>query len=370
MQDAYVAGEKEVQPDLNSFKIVLNAWKKAAKSNPYAAERAQDTLTFMGHLYETGENYLSQPNAECYNIVLEAWARSRHSEAPREAEDLFMLMNLLSLEDEDMRPTQTSFNHLLKIWSRSNNPAATVRVESLLNQMHHFSDVEGYEGVKPNAVSYNAAIHTFALYENGSSPWKAEKILKQGEQQFKENGHSCINTESFNLVIEAFTKLPNLKGPTRSRAVLKRQKTLYESGLKDCKPDVYSYSSVLSSYASFSGSQKEKSQAFTVAKETFEEMNDSKVFPNHVTYGIMLKACARLPIGEERRRSTEYYFQKACENGCVDDMVLSRMREAATPDHYQSLMNGLTRKTLPKKWILQVPADDKKIRRLRQLEKV
>ena len=38
MKDAYVAGVKEVKPDIDSFKIILNAWRKAVPKNEIEAD--------------------------------------------------------------------------------------------------------------------------------------------------------------------------------------------------------------------------------------------------------------------------------------------------------------------------------------------
>ncbi len=77
MQDAYAAGEISVQPDVESFRLVLRAWSQAAHKGEeeYAPHRALRLLEWMANLYESGQNDLLQPDADCFDIVLSAWVK-------------------------------------------------------------------------------------------------------------------------------------------------------------------------------------------------------------------------------------------------------------------------------------------------------
>ena len=46
MKDVYVAGVKEVKPDIDLFKIILNAWRKAVPKNEIEA----DDFVLLGDL--------------------------------------------------------------------------------------------------------------------------------------------------------------------------------------------------------------------------------------------------------------------------------------------------------------------------------
>jgi hypothetical protein len=132
---------------------------------------------------------------------------------------------------------------------------------------------------------------------------------------------------------------------------------LYEDGCESCKPDVFGYTSVIASCAAETGmwNKDERTTAFYVAMKTYTELKKSDDKPNHVTYGTMLKACARLlpPGSSVRRKTVRKIFRECCEAGCVGDMAISRLREAA-PEVYKELLQGHSKHALPEEWTCNV----------------
>ena len=51
-----------------------------------------------------------------------------------------------------------------------------------------------------------------------------------------------------------------------------------------------------------------------------------------------------------RKKWSRQLFQESKEKGLVGDMVLSRFREAATPEDYKELMEGFSKRSLPVAW--------------------
>lgn len=358
MQDAYIAGDMEVQPNLESFKMIINAWSKASKDERDAPFRAQAVLDWMIQLYENRTNDLAQPDQECFDILLHTWAMSG---APEEAENLMRLLDVSYREGNiNIRPTCLSFNHLLTAWANSEEPEGAQRAEDLLHHMRHLSVIDGNEDMKPNRDSYMTVISAWTRRGTLESAKSADSILKLAINEVGKNRDEYIDAIMFNLVSDAYAKTSYRKAHLKSRAVLDQQRALYENGHDRCKPDVYSFSSVLGSCASLGGSKIERRSAFEVARRTFEDMCTLGVIPNHVTYGTMLKACARLlPTGKERVKYVREYFKMACKSGCVGNMVMRRFEEAASSDQYRGLMKGVTRDSLPAEWIASVPKYDK-----------
>jgi hypothetical protein len=369
MQDAYSSGQEDVQPDVESFRLVLKAWSQA-KGEAYAPQRAQRLLEWMVQLSESGENDLAQPDADCFDIVLNAWAGSNQENAPQRTENLIMYMDLLcSSGNEKAKPTTTHFNHVLTAWSRSKlSVAAAQRAEDILKHMLLLSERKHNQHLSPNLSSYTATISAWARSGDDDCGRRAERILKQAELQYKLQNDANVSPDTimYNLVIDAHAKTSARKAPQRARAVLDRLISQYQKGNKKCTPDVYSFTSVLSACASLAGSAsvEEKRRAFEIASSTFSEMYRFNLVPNHVSYGTMLKACSRLlPFGKERTKFTREYFRKACRDGCVGEMVLNRLEEAASPAQLRGLMNGTTKNALPPEWTSKVPENELYIRK-------
>lgn len=366
-----------VQPNLESFKAILLAWKYS--NVPFKTYRAQRILEWMIRLYREGKNDLALPDSECFEIVLQLWSRSDDPEATTKAERLLGEMDRLAKENHknsnNLQLTTYCFNAILGAWSRKlrregsdNNGASTARLCDVLSIMEKLE--------KTDTASYHIVMSALARScgnteslgdgskKNGNISsnkemiaWKAESILRSVEDKCKEGTLSWKPDEIlFNSALSCWSHCDTPGAYRKARSVLDRQLNLYNNcKSQSCKPDVIGFTSVLSSCAS-EPSPKERQKAFSVALSTFQQLeNNSHIFgsPNHVTLGTMLKACARLlPNGStERKKWTKYFFEESKARGLVGGMVLSRVREAAsTPNEYKELMQGHTKKSLPQSW--------------------
>ena len=373
MHVAYQSGEVNIQPNTESFRQVLRAWSQVGQEgNDYAAFRANRILEWMIHLDNIDENSIATPDADCFDTVLKTWAKSSNKDAPFKIEELIMKMDSLYMNgNESVKPTCISFNQVLSAWSKSNELRAAQRAEDILNQMEVLSELVGGEGLKPNMASYSLVVGAWAKTPGDDKGRRAELILRQMEKKYMENESEALRPDSiiYNLVMDAHAKTSSRKAHIKARNVLDTQMEMYKSGVERCKPDVYSFTSVLGSCASLAGSRKEKLQAFEISLTTFNEMSRAGVTPNHVTYGTMLKACGRLlPNGDRRKKFTRKYFRKACDDGCLGTMAMTRLRDAATITQYKGLLGDLDEDNLPREWIRNVPEREKKaLKRMLQL---
>ena len=376
-----------VQPNLESFKAILLAWKYS--NVPFKTYRAQRILEWMIRLYRDGKNDLALPDSECFEIVLQLWSRSDDPEAATKAERLLGEMDRLAKEthhhensnnnNNNLKPTTYSFNAVLGAWSRksrregsSNNnnniASSTARLCDVLSIMERLemADLASYHIVMSalarscsNTESLEDGMKKQKRNNNSKEliARKAESFLRSVEDKCKDGTLSWKPDEIlFNSAMSCWSHCDTPGAYRKARSVLDRQLNLYNSGkFPSCKPDVIGFTSVLSSCAS-EPSPKERQKAFYVALATFQQLEKkSHIFgsPNHVTLGTMLKACARLlPNGSlERKKWTKYFFEQSKARGLVGGMVLSRVREAASsPDEYRELMQGHTKNSLPQKW--------------------
>ena len=66
----YEIGVDNIQPNLESFRLVLKAWSQVGhEGKNYAALRASRILEWMIHSHKVGLNSLAAPDAECFDIV-------------------------------------------------------------------------------------------------------------------------------------------------------------------------------------------------------------------------------------------------------------------------------------------------------------
>lgn len=357
MQERFEAGDANVQPNLSSFKIVIMAWRESRES--FGSYRAQRILEWMIQLYKQGKNDLALPDSDCFDIVLQCWSRNSFEAAPRNAEKLLGVMEKLyeATQSSTLRPNTHSFNAVLGAWARSNDAKSWRRMCDILGFMEKLHYVEGNDRVKPDLVTYHIVLGALSrIIDSKDSAPVADSLLRSIEKRYKVDLLSWDpDTILFNSVMGCWAHSNSRGAYRKSRSILDRQLNMFSRGCKECRPDVFGYTSVLSSCASEPGDRKERSKAFNVALSTFQELTQqSEEFgmPNHVTYGTMMKACVRLlPKGNpERKKWSRQLFQESKEKGLVGDMVLSRFREAATPEDYKELMEGFSKRSLPEAW--------------------
>lgn len=380
METEYESGvSPQIRPNLSSFKIVLQAWKHAGGQN-LSSFRAQRILDMMSSLHKEGKNNLVQPDQMCFDTVLQSWSRNDNEQAPVYAERLLAKMETMRLESTAIvplvQPRTVSFNAVLGAWGRSSlspsSPSAFASKPSLtswqrscdiLQFMEKLYYDEGDTMVEPDRVSYSLVLRMLARHKtDADAALKADEILRFVEKKYKNGDLSWRpDTFLFNTVMGCWSHSQMEGSYRKARGILDRQINMFSSldgkaGSDDCRPDVYGFTSVLSSCASEPGDDAERAKAFNVARSTFIQLksnNDKYGSPNHVTYGTMLKCVSKLlpRDSNERKKWTKKVFNQAIANGCVGGMLLSRLREStSSAKEYKALMRGHTKNKLPAGW--------------------
>jgi hypothetical protein len=320
-------------PDLTSFKACLMAWRqtvnhnsaKSAKDTPEVASagpyRAQRLLELMIRLSSSDESRNGLlPDGDCFDIVLQTWSRSYHSEAPRQTELLLGVMDKLHREtgNEQLRPRQTSLNAVLTAWARSTDHVnAPKRAASILEYMELRAN-DGDVSVQPDGASYNIVMNAFAhspdqvwaakkadsfvqsvvaRYKQNSNPMQSdsEPQLTRKEHNKKTTTRKSLypvieykfepNTILFNTAMGLWGKAKNAatlntksskrisKSYRKARAILDMQVDLYENhGCRTCRPDVFGFTSVIMCCSAASQTVEEKEDAFQVALRTYRQI--------------------------------------------------------------------------------------------------
>ena len=369
----------QIQPNLSSFKIVLQAWKHAGGQN-LSSFRTQRILDWMTKLHEEGTNKLVQPDQMCFDTVLQSWSRNNHEQAPVYAERLLAKMETMRLESTAIvplvQPRTVSFNAVLGAWGRASlspsspsafasQPSSTAWQRScdILQFMEKLYYEEGDTMVQPDRNSYLLVLKALARHKNDvAAAQKADEILKFVEKKYKSGDLSWRpDTLLFNTVMGCWSHAHTKGSFRKTRSILDRQIHLFASlngkaGSENCRPDVYGFTSVLSSCAAETGSDEDKAKAFNVASSTYQQLIAHKEeygAPNLVTYGTMLKCVSKLLPADspQRKKWTKKIFNQAIANGCVGDFVITRMKQAATSGtEYKALMRGKTKNKLPHSW--------------------
>jgi hypothetical protein len=310
------------------------------------------------------------PDSDCFDIVMQLWSRSGHDNAPKQTERLLGIMERLyrSTGQDKLKPKITSFNAILAAWSKAKNVDSTLamdRVTKILYFMENLAHDD--EKLSPDSASFNMVMNTYAKSrDTANAAILGDALLrhvvdmyKKQLQEYDSNSREFMPSKPdaifFSTAIGLWAKSGISKSYRKAHSTLDRQLKLARD-YDFAPPDVFGWTSVLSSCAAEAGHAEERAKAFQVAASTYKLMEKHEISANHVTYGTMLKACARLhPIKSQlREKWVRRTFADAVKAGCVGEMVVSKLREAATPDVYKELMQGYSKRQLPKSWTINV----------------
>lgn len=133
---------------------------------------------------------------------------------------------------------------------------------------------------------------------------------------------------------------------------------IYRAGAKHVKPNAFAYTAVINACAYSEGT--ERSDAFDIACETFEELRSNPAYghPNHATYSQFLTAAIRLlpSTSSHRMIMIRNIFRQCCRDGQVNPMVFRLyqkvMHESVIESQWSLSKNisGLTYEKLPVDW--------------------
>jgi len=380
-----VGDRSSIEPNTETFRLVLVAWGNAARSckkpadKIFASHRAWDTLAWMVRRYKSNEQRAfahARPDSNCFELVMTTWAQNGHAEAADRVEELLFILDRLyqaellenSGHDDDyivlngsvLRPTTRCFDQVLSALAQRSegNPEAAQRAENILNHMENLAD-QGVEDAGPSLATYCASSGAWAKTGGLEGAQKADGILRRIEQRLLRGEDSfqpdCL---AYNIVTDSFVKARSKESYKLARKVLDRQMEMYSKhNVERCKPDVFSFSLVLNGCASAYGSQKERLKAFGVARSTFQDMLSLGVQPNQVTYGIMLKCANKLlqPGSEKRESFVRDIFKRSRRDGLIDPAVINSLRLAASDELFGELLGGNDRSSkIPPEWSFNI----------------
>lgn len=286
--------------------------------------------------------------------------------------------NTLNTTDTFNAFSQVTYNSCIDCWAKSGQGIFAARkAEKLLEKMETLYK-NGDVSLKPTTRTYNSVLLAWAKSNTKCAHWKSVELLNHMWEQYQ-SGDIDLKPDAlaYNTVIDAISKSHREDKAQMALRILRTMDKLYRAGQnKDARPSEFTYTSVLNSCA-FSSvcSLHSRRKALDTAIFTLEELQESPYGrPNHVTYGMFLKACANLiPMDDDRRRVVvEPVFLQCCKDGQVGENVLRQLRLAAPEDLYRKLLSGVrqsgayvTLEDIPEEWRCNVKDDRNRRRKFR-----
>jgi hypothetical protein len=385
---------EDLMPSTVTFNICIDAWSRSRTSD--APNRAERLLNTMKEYNEKGFTFI-KPDVVSYSACITAWGRSREKDGAQRSEAILTHMQALyeATGDEDLAPNIVSLSAVVSAWASraKGNPTAAQRALDILEWASN-------RGIKPNTVTYNSAITALSrsgrkdsaqrghdlldrikgLYEGGNLDVKPSRVtynsliscyastpppnaMEQVDTLLAEMKRCALEEDDDSLVPDVVTYGSYLGCLAKSRISTKAQRA-YDivcemekkalDGNENIRPNILIYDQVLRCCA-FTKTKDAmcRRQALKVAMSVLSKVRDDSkhIEPLPNTYELALWSCCALTRGEELSRLLERIFQMCCEDGCLSDEVLRRLRTMAPPTIVERLIGKETKiRAFPAAW--------------------
>ena len=227
----------------------------------------------MENLYnETGSLSL-RPNHQCFVFCVDAWARSNHRDAAKNAERILNKMESLFLDDsvdENDRMNNFAYNILTSLWAKMGRQGSSDRIRDIIHRLTEMSDQTNNEGLAPDKFTYTSLMRALV---NEKAPGNLEK---------------CV-------------------------AVLDRMEDFAERTGKDSvMPDEMAYATIMNGYSKDGNAQKIES--------LIRRMKQKKIHCTNMVYNILLNAIVTSKAHDVDERAEEMLKQmeKESADGNID----------------------------------------------------
>jgi hypothetical protein len=303
----HMEASTQTPPDLISYNTHLHALSSHADKRPGSAERAHDLLLNLEKRYAAREIPFA-PNLFTYNIVIEAWSKSRHPNAAWKAVEV--LRKLIS-QNNGRGPDTFSYNQALSALSRSNKPGAALLAEELLNCMEEAYKLRVHRNAIPDVTGYTSAIVAWSRSNEADAAERAERILSRMKERYAAGEHYLKpNRMIFNSLIDCWAKSgKGTLGARKAEALLQEMQVLCALGDVSVAPNSVTYNSVLNSWAR-SGTRCCGNKAESYLNRMWElySSGDQGVRPTDKTFNTVRTACVQICVVNEILFNPSYVF--------------------------------------------------------------
>jgi len=222
-----------IEPDVNSFASVMNAWSKSEADD--APERCKGLHDDMTHLASSTNNKDLTPDTVTYNTVIDSYARrGRAQEADKTLREMLLKAKVV--------PTVVSFNSVMNAWSKSDAEDGPERCKVLLATMNVLASSKNINGLAPDTVAYTTVIDAYARRGRAR---EAEEVLRD---MLNAPGVEP-DVLSFSSVMNAWSKSDTDDAPDHCQRLLSDLMELACSTKnKDLEPDETVYRTVVDAY--------------------------------------------------------------------------------------------------------------------------
>jgi hypothetical protein len=197
------------------------------------------------------QNRLREADRHDYTVCVQAWARSKSSDAVERAALLVRKLQkgYRGGENKHLKPTEAAYAGWIVAITNDptkNKVTAAVEAERVLQEIWQRAPTDAFY---PSVVLYNAVIHAWSRAQSAA---KAEAVLVNMCQKAMtvKNTYATPDVTSFTSVISAWATSESPDAPDRAeRLLLLMQEYARTSGMKSVEPNIITMTAVMNCWA-------------------------------------------------------------------------------------------------------------------------
>jgi hypothetical protein len=303
------------QADTISFNTVLKAWARVCQTlaehaqeehghmldsnTPVytardAAERALALLQQQAALAtSTTTDPVVHPDVASYNVVMDAWAKSRTPEAAEQVNHLLQALHA----SPTLQPDVFSYNALVDAHAYSFAPDRLEILHTIWNKMETLSQQEGTRDIRPTVRTINSILHAYSRrvqeVEDGAAlAQDALDILHRMKETYRvsQNPSDQPDIMTYTTCMDALARVGTAEATEQAQRLFDEVTQLYQDTRNPrYMPSVYTYVTLMKAW-----SRSPSPEAVPRCQELLERMLQSKgVVPNNRAFTALLSAWGR-----------------------------------------------------------------------------
>lgn len=280
--NVFILEATKISPTTQTFNSILYG---LANCKPCVenAERAEALLQKMVSSSQTQKSNdreigslgnMASPDSNTFRQVVSAWTKSGSRDAAENGHRI--LLN--QMMDFSMDPDASTFNAIMTAYLRSNRPQKALEVMEVMTR----------SSTQPDIFSVNLILKAIT---NNPAMLRREKM--EAAEHLLES--MCVDTQSYNIIIDAWGKSHLADAASRAESLLDRMvQKVRREGNTAVAPDEYTFTSVLDAIAR---SENQKKTRGSWAERVFQRMEDMHMEglvppPTTPVYNALLNALA------------------------------------------------------------------------------
>lgn len=363
-------GREDMEPSsMDEYHVLCEAWTRAGDKN--APSKVATVLEIMNTAYRKNLTNL-RPDTRCYRDALVTMSR-RHNilEVGDLADETLKAMKnqMLYPDTECYRAAILAWKHVALSRDNADPEHAVRRAQDILQEMAEAFHRTTQVTVQPATEDYNNVLHILTLSKSPKAIDHAKKLFKTLHPESDVLGGPDAETYRCMLDIWCCSKYPEtLNNALELLAELKDN--LHDKPTMTASPAsrlaaVNAFNSFIRVCGASSSSKKdilERRKIVTIALRSMEDMKTIGLLPNSGTYTALVEACDHLlpsSAGQERQQVLENVFQRACDDGLINQCLLEQFKSTASTYLFTKLVVARSAqlediKVLPESWTRNV----------------